>query len=215
MTDLQRLWGTLREDLPSLVLLALLLFVVAWSVMSADWVEGLGILPVVIIIGLVTSYLLAVSVLHELFVLFITSLYGWFTVWVLVGRLIPEPLTFRERLLELNFRLSTWVERALGGGFSRDNLIFLLLVAILAWLLTFNAVWNLFRTRRLWLAVIPAGTALLINAYHYFGPVPVELFVTAFLFLTFLLAVSTHALNREVEWRLEGASFGPGMRLDL
>jgi len=215
MTDLQRLWGTLREDLPSLVLLALLLFVVAWSVMSADWVEGLGILPVVIIIGLVTSYLLAVSVLHELFVLFITSLYGWFTVWVLVGRLIPEPLTFRERLLELNFRLGAWVERALGGGFSRDNLIFLLLVALLAWLLTFNATWNLFRSRRLWLGVIPVGVALLVNVYHYFGPVSVELFILAFLFLTLLLAVSTNAVNREWMWRMQGAAFHPGIRLDL
>lgn len=215
MTDLRRLWGTLREDLPSLVLLALLLLVVAWSVMSAGWVEGLGILPIVIAVGLVTSYLLAVSQLHELFVLFITSLYGWFTVWVLVGRLIPEPLVFRERLLELNFRLGAWVERALGGGFSRDNLIFLLLVALLAWLLTFNAAWNLFRTRRLWLAIIPAGVGLLVNVYHYFGPVSVELFILAFLFLTLLLAVSTNALNRETMWRMQGAAFHPGMRSDL
>lgn len=215
MADLRRLWATLRADLPSLGLIALILGVVAWSVISADWVEGLSLVLPVMALSLVSSYLLAVSALHDLYVLVATGVYGWFTTWMLVGRLLPEALPARERLLELNFRLSTWVERALGGGFSRDNLIFLLLVAILAWLLTFNAVWNLFRTRRLWLAVIPAGTALLINAYHYFGPVPVELFVTAFLFLTFLLAVSTHALNREVEWRLEGASFGPGMRLDL
>lgn len=215
MEDLRRLWATLREDLPSLGLIALILLIVVWTVISADWVEGLSILPAVVAISLVTSYLLSVSRLHELVVLWITAVYGWFTVWVLAGRLIPEPLPFRLRLLELNFRFGAWVERALGGGFSRDNLIFLVLVALLAWLLTFNAVWNLFRTRRLWLAVIPPGIGLLINAYHYFGPLPIELFVLAFLFLTFLLAVSTNAVNREHAWRLQGAAFKPGMRFDL
>ena len=72
-------------------------------VMSADWVERLKSAGW-IIIGLVTSYLLAVSVLHELFVLFITR------VWLVYGigcwsAAHPEPLTFRNRLLELNFRL--------------------------------------------------------------------------------------------------------------
>ena len=63
--------------------------------------------------------------------------------------------------------------------------------------------------------MIPVGVALLVNVYHYFGPVSVELFILAFLFLTLLLAVSTNAVNREWMWRMQGAAFHPGIRLDL
>lgn len=214
-TELRRLGDMLRKDLPTLVLSGLLLYVVASMVRAGEWVDGLIVLPVVMVIAMVTGYLLAISDLNELFVLLVTGVYGWATVWVLVGQLLPGELTLRSRILWLDYRLWEWLQRAVGGGFSRDNIIFLLLVAVLAWLLTFNMMWNLFRTRRLWLALIPPGIALLINAYNFVGALPAELYVLVYLFLTFLLAVSTNAFNREQLWLSRGVSFSDRTRRDL
>lgn len=212
---MQRLWSTFRDDLSSLVLVAALMLIAIWSVIVADWVAGLSALPVIVLVSLLTSYLLAISVYNELFVLLASSLYGWFTVWLLVGRQLPGDLSLRERLLELTYRLSVWFNRALSGGFSRDNVIFLLIVGLLAWYLTFNAVWGVFRRGRLWSATVPAGLAMVINIYHYFGPIRVELFVLAYLFLTFVLAVQTNAVDRERLWRRAEAGFAPGARASL
>jgi transglutaminase-like putative cysteine protease len=212
---MQRLWATLRDDLPTLVLVAALMLIAVWSVIVADWVTGLAVLPAIMLISLVTGYLLATSSFSELFVLLATSFYGWFTVFALVGQQLPGDLGLRGRLLELTFRLSVWFERALGGGFSRDNLIFLLIIGLLTWYLTFNAVWGVFRRGRLWSAIVPAGLAMIINIYHYFGPIRVELFVVAFLFLMLVLAVRTNAVDRERLWQREGAGFAPGARSSL
>lgn len=209
------LLSRLRDDLPSLALATLMLLVAVWSLIGADWVEGLGILLPVIGVGLVTGYLLAISRFSDLFVLVTTAFYGWFTVWVLAGRLIAAPLRLGERLLEINFRLAVWVESAVEGGFSRDNLVFLVLVGLLAWIVTFNMAWGLFRRRRLWQAVVPAGLGLAINAYYYFGPMPIDLMVGAYVFLTLTLAVRTNIVNREQVWRREGAGYKPGLHFDL
>jgi transglutaminase-like putative cysteine protease len=208
-------WDDLRDDLPSLLLVGLLLLVAAWSVVAAGWVEGIGLLPAVVLIGLLMGYLLAKSRFSELSSLVASLVYGWFTVWTLAGRLVPEADTFRERLIELNFRFATWIEQALGGGFSRDNLIFLLLVCLLGWYLSFNAAWALFRRRRLWQATVPIGLAMLINAYQIVGPLPVDLYLMIFLLLTLLLAVRTNAVSRERVWQHAGAGFRPDARFAL
>lgn len=213
--SVDQFWRELREDLPSLVLVGLLLLVATWSVVIARWVDGVELLPVVVLIGLLAGYLLAKSHYSDLFALVASLVYGWFTIWVLAGRLIPQPLTFRERLLELNFRFVTWVEQALGNGFSRDNLIFVMLVALLGWYLAFNATWALFRRRRLWLATIPVGLAMLVNAYQVAGTLPIDLYLMLFLLLTLLLAVRTNAVNRERVWQHAGAGFRPGARFAL
>lgn len=212
---MQYLWDNLRRDLPDLAILGLLLGIVVWSVMLSGWVEGLSILPVILLVGLVTSYLLTIARFPEPMAVAFTSVYGWFTVWMLAGRFVAAPLSLRQRLLEINFRLAVWLEQAIEGGFSRDNLIFLVLVGLLAWHLTFNAVWSFFRARRLWRATIPAGLALVINAYYYFGPLPIDLFVGAFVFLVLTLAVRSNALIREQVWQQAGAGFRPGLRFDL
>ncbi len=212
---MQRTLLTLRDDLAALALVGLMMLVAAWAVTAAQWAEGLDILPVVVLIAVAANYLLSLSRFPGLTGTLISLVYGLFTVWALVGGQIAEPLTFRERLMEVSFRLGTWIEQAVSGGFSRDNLIFLLFVGLLAWLLTFSAVWNVFRLHRLWQAAVPGGLALLVNAYYYLGPANMKLFVAVYLFLTLALAVQTHIVQRERLWRRQRVGFHPSTRFDL
>lgn len=205
----------IKEDLPSLGMLLLLLLTSATAIAAAEWADGLWLLPTIALVALVLGYFLAVSLFPNLLVILFSTIYGLFTIWAIVGQLLPRTFTFRQRMYEISIRFAMWVEQAIGGGFSRDNLIFVLLLGIVFWLLAFNAVINLFRSHRLWLAMIPPGLALLLNAYYYYGPVRLEIFLIFYLFVAFTLAVRTNAVTRERGWRRQRVGFTPGIRFDL
>lgn len=206
----------LLDDLPGLLLVGLLLLVVVMSVVVTDAAEGLEVLVPIIGLSLVASYLMARSHFRQLFVGVLTVAYGSIVVWTLIGRQMGPGLRYGERLLLVTVRLGTWIERvALDNAYGDDNLIFVLILGLVAWMMTFNAIWNLFRERRLWRAVIPAGLGLLISAYYYYGPLRIDLFVGGFLFLVFSLAVRTTSLNREMAWREARAGFTPRDRWRL
>jgi len=205
----------LASDLPALALLGLVLLIPAWAVSRSGWTEGLDWLPVLTLIALVSGYLLAVSSFSGVFTLVAATAYGVFAVWMAAGGMLAGQLSLRERLLEVTFRLMAWLEQALGGGFSRDNLIFVMLVALLVWYLGYNAAINVFRWRQLWPAVLPPALALLINTYYYTGPIRMDWLVIACLFLIFTLAVQLNVTIRERVWQREGARYTPRVRLDL
>ncbi len=205
----------LREDGLTLALTLALLVTVGWAVAAAEWVEGIRlVVPIILIAGLF-GYLIAIARFSGLTAALMIVIDGCFTVWVYAGRQIETALTFRERLLDIAFRFGTWLEQAAGGGFSRDNLIFLILAGLLAWFVAVNTIWHIFHTERLWQATIPVGAALLVNAYYTYGPIKDERFIGAFLLITFALAVQTNAISRERIWRRERISHDPNTGRDL
>lgn len=206
---------TIQDDLFSLFLLALMLLITSGAVVLAEWVGGLSVLIPLTLIAMTLAYLLAISSFSDALISLFSLFYGAPLVWMFVSHTLPQQMTARQRYLELWHRLSIWVEQAAEGGFSRDNLIFLLLLAIVYWFIGFNAAANTFRTKRVWLAVIPPGLALLINMYYYLGPVRMDVLLIVYLFLTFTLAVRANAVYREQMWRRKRVTFTPGIRFDL
>ncbi|GAB4474389.1 MAG: transglutaminaseTgpA domain-containing protein [Anaerolineae bacterium] len=207
--------NTFLEELPALALLLMLVLTPALAVVRAGWVEGLTYLIPVVVLGVIAGYLLTVSDLPDLIALLFATLYGLFLVWIGSALLILESAPFRDRLVEVIQRVSEWLLAAFTGGFSRDNFIFLFLLALLAWYLAYNAAWNLFGLRRFWQAVLPAGLALLVTLYFYTGREPLQWLLIAFLFLTFTLAAQTNAMARERIWRHNNIGYQRGVRLSL
>lgn len=193
----------IREDAPAVLLLAGMLGLVGWSVLAAGWVDGLTIMFGVALFALLLSYLLSISDFLDIFALMYSAFFGALTVWGLSAATIPN-IGIRAALVAVVVRFSVWVEQAFTGGFSNDSLIFLLLMAFSMWYLTFNAVWNLFRVRRIWYATVPLGLMLVINNYYYDGPAPLELMLVLYLFLVFLMAAQTHMVDRQALWASAG-----------
>lgn len=201
----------IREDAPALLLLTGMLGLVGWSVLAAGWVDGLAILFGVALFALLLSYLLAISDFLDIFALMYAGFFGALTVWGLSALTIAD-FGLRVALVSVIVRFSVWVEQAFTGGFSNDSLIFLLLMAFSMWYLTFNAVWNLFRVRRIWYATVPLGLMLIINNYYYDGPAPLELMLIIYLFLVFLMAAQTHMVDRQALWASAGLQLSPKSR---
>lgn|SRR5574341_1143353 len=205
----------LRRDLFSLGLLTLLLAITSGSLAVADWTPGLILLTSIVLLAMLAGYLLSISRFGEGVMLIFALIYGAVAVWVIIATLLPDELGFQDRVFVLGLRLSRWIEQATEGGFSRDNLIFVLLLGLVFWFLGFNAASNIFRTGHLWLAVIPPGLVLLINNFYYVGEARLDLLLIGYLFLTFTLAVQTNSSFRQQVWRNRRVTFTPGIQFDL
>ncbi len=215
--------GTLRRTKPvatteevggwtTAILLALLLLNLGWSISAAGWAEGLGVLQWVLLGGVVVGILMARSRFDGLFPVVHSLVTG--TAWVIywVSTRASENLTAQERVYELATRWYLWLESALSGGVSDDNLIFVLELSILGWWLAFLSGWAVFRDRRPWRAVIPIGLAMVVNTYYAAG-------LTGFLLFYFLLAllllVRINLGRYETWWRAADIRYAPDIHFDF
>ncbi|MBN1427939.1 MAG: transglutaminase domain-containing protein [Anaerolineae bacterium] len=205
----------LRKDWITLLIVTILLLIPSGAITIPSWADGLQSLSWIVLIAVLVSYLLSISRFSDTAILFMSVVYGILIVWSIMAVTLPDAFPFRDRMLEVAFRTAGWIERALGGGISRDNLMFVMLMAGCFWFLSFNAVVNVFRSHRLWMATTPPGLALLINAYYYLGNTHMDIFLIAYLFLTLLLVVRTNIQLRERLWHSMRVGYTPGIHFDL
>ena len=213
------------EGWASLLLLALMLMTVAWSIEAADWAEGLGLLQGIVLGGIVVGFLLARFEVPDLIAHPISLIAGLFWSVFLVGRLLDPAsithrivlreadLTWRIRVTELAYRFRAWLEIARGQGVAQDNLVFVLQMAVLIWLVTYTSIWLFFRMRHAWGAVLPSGFAMLLNLYY----APPELYVWMALYLlcALLLIVRSNVFLQEEEWRHKRVGYAPDIEFDF
>src|SRR5574341_739911 len=105
--------------------------------------------------------------------------------------------TLRHLLTRLGEHIYIWGEAVIGGGVGNDNTIFLIFLSALFWIMAYLAVWNTTRRQHLWLAVAPAGIALLVNMYYYGGAQPLLPLLALYLLAVLLYAARLYTLNQE------------------
>ena len=103
-------------------------------------------------------------------------------------------------LQELLYRNWAWFAALLTGKASADNLIFVTQLALLGWWIGYLALWSLVRHQRLLHAVLPAGVALIVNAY--FAPQNMTGFIILYLVAVLLLAIRVELARNETRWQL-------------
>ncbi|MSQ42125.1 MAG: transglutaminase domain-containing protein [Dehalococcoidia bacterium] len=176
----------------------------AYSIEAADWVREMPSLMAAALIGLVTGYLLALAPMRAapLHLAGIASgLAVAFGATMQTMRL-ADPLTqsgLTGRWSELWLRLRDWGRALVEGGISTDPLPFVLLLVFGIWLMSYMASWAVFRWRNAWLALLPAGFALLTNISYLRGQPSGELI--AFLFAAMLLVTRLEYLRAAASWQ--------------
>jgi transglutaminase-like putative cysteine protease len=211
----------LDEGWLSLFLLYVMLITTALSISATRWTSGLGHLTTTAALGLFFGLLLAKSHFPAVIAHMFSLIYGLFLVGYLIGRMVPQP-TWADRIVELNARLSVWLNKAFSGGTSRDSLIFVLLLAALFWLLGYIASWYTFRRPRLWRVLLPIGLTMLVNYYVYTDPriatrsnASLTPYLMIFLMAAILYLVRTHLYLRELEWQSARVNYSTELRLDF
>lgn len=196
------------------VILFIMMFSVAGSIVTADWMPGLHVILLPAILGLVAGATLARSNFPDWTAHITSAIYGTFLIG-LIGAShssINQKLEWRERVLALAGKISSWFGAAITNGTSRETVIFILILAALFWLLGYTAAWYTFRYRRIWHVILPAGVTLFSNIYYYGGDAHMGIYLILFLICMLVLLVESHIADREEQWSREHVRFGGGLR---
>ena len=199
-TGLLRFW----EDWISFALLAVSQLAFALSIARANWVDEMPALPVATGLGLVVGTVLA-RIRVQPFAMFPLGLAIGFAVsvsMVMQTMELSNPLLgdgIATRWSELWARMGDWLNALITGGVSSDPLPFVLLMVFVVWIVPYVAAWAVFRWQNAWLALVPAGFALLTNISYLPGKPSLEFMV--FLFAAILLFARIHLLRTIRSWR--------------
>lgn len=194
-------------------LVAALVMTVTWAVGATGWTKGLSIVTFiglgVILIGLMLARSILPGVIAHLFSLIIGI--GW-SFWV-TSRLLPPTFTWLERWQNLVGRLEYWYSQAIQGGTSYDNLMFILQMNVIVWMMGYLTIWFVFRSSKVWQAIVPGGLVLLINLYY--APHDITLWFLFYIMLSLLLVIRFNLHGQESKWRAEGIFFRPDISFDF
>ena len=195
------------------ILAAGLVMTVTWAVGATGWTEGLSIVTFVGMGSIVIGMMLARSILPGFIAHLFSVIIGvaW-SFWV-TSRLLPAHYTWLERWENLAFRLNYWYSQAIQGGTSYDNMMFILQMGVIVWGMGYLTLWFLFRSGKVWQAVVPGGLVLLINLYY--APNDITLWFLIFILLSLLLAIRFNLFKQEAQWRAEGVFFRPDISFDF
>ncbi len=198
----------------SLVLLtAGLVLSATFAVGASGWTRGLNIILFVglgsILMGMMLARSILIGFLAHVFSLIIGI--GW-SFWV-TTRLLPAHYTWIERWENLAIRLNSWYNTALQGGTSYDNLMFILQMSVIVWCMGYLTVWFVFRTGRVWQAIVPSGVVLTMNLYY--APNDITFWFLVYLLLSLILVIRFNTVVQEANWRAEGIFYRPDVGFDL
>ncbi len=197
----------------TLLLAVLMLVAVTEGLNAAEWSEGLEVVRLAMLGGALLSFMLALTRWDGVFPVIYGALASIVWIATLFTQLIFSSMTLREGAFELFQRNVSWMRALMEGTSGADNLIFVTQLSILGWWIGYLAIWSLFRHQRLLNAVIPAGVALVVNAYYASAP------MTGYLVMygasVLLLAIRVELARNEARWQMTRVRYAPDITLDF
>jgi len=157
--------------------------------------------------------LLARLELRRLFAHSLSLILGTSWLLFLILRFVAPSLGWRDRLEILAARLLHWLQIALGGGVSGDNLVFLIFMAALTWIIGYLSAWFLFRSHSAWPGVVLCGVAISVN--RYYGPPELNIWLMLYLISALTLLIRVALSRREKEWRGARVIYSPDSAIDF
>jgi transglutaminase-like putative cysteine protease len=200
------------------------------AILQAEWVAGTERLIPLALMGAILSIPLARWVRRGWLGWSVGALVGAGLAFGMVGQAFP-PLSLLQRAWSrapaaslwpalrfmgarsyaLASRIGAWIQVGLSGGRSYDNDVFLLLMALVIWLVSFHAAWHFLRTRQALPALLPMGFVL--ASHTAFWPQSLG-YLVAYLGGALLLLVGGNFLSLEGRWEREGFDYSEEIRLE-
>ncbi len=191
----------LKEGWVTVVCLLLIFMCVAWAIQAAHWAQDLAVVQGTALVGGLMGILLAKSRFPNRTAHLLSLLAGFTWAAYLTSSALADRggLSFDMGILELERRLGQLFYLSSSPGSSADNYVFVLLLALLIWIMAYFGAWAVFRWQQVWWAVIVSGAALIINANYSTEDMTVYLIL--FLLFALLLVVRSNVAWRVQEWR--------------
>ncbi|MXX93284.1 MAG: transglutaminase domain-containing protein [Chloroflexi bacterium] len=200
------------SDWIALALLAWMLAMVGWSVQLANWGDLPNIVPTAIIAAVIAFFMTRVR-FHNNTVLAKFSIPIKTVIFLIAGVIIvfwqsslnAEGTNPFARSYDAYDRFGLWVDIAINGGVSGDQIPFAMIMMTVTWVTSFIVTLLTFRFNSPWIPAAILGTALLTNLSHRIGLHE----QTFYLFMLAAVALFSHlvAVGRINQWRKSGLTF--------
>jgi transglutaminase-like putative cysteine protease len=189
-----------KEGWATVALFLFVLLIVAWSIQAVEWTAGLSILQTVVLLGGLLGIVLAKSRAPSRMAHLLSALAGVTWAAYLTGRVLAlsTEVSLQVAVVDLEHQLVDWIRILFGTETSPGNYIFVLLLALLLWIVAYSSAWAIFRWERVGWAVILCGLVMLVNVTY--APVKLTVYILAFLLGAMLLVVRTNLAFRAREW---------------
>ncbi|HLF04682.1 MAG TPA: transglutaminase domain-containing protein [Dehalococcoidia bacterium] len=187
----------------SVLMLALNLMVVVWSVEMADWAPTPNLVSLVLV-AMLTGLVLSRIPFWGILVLPVGLVIG-------LGVIIRQLTSFQAPgialadIHELLYRLDLWWDAARSGSISLDAVPFAFALMVITWLAGYLAAWVFFRHRNFWGVFILGGAGLLSNLTYL--PPNASVYLALYLFTGLLLVARVRAVRRRQEWERRNFQF--------
>jgi len=199
-------WWTFVLGLVMLLAMTEALYVAAWS-------EGLEMVRLAVLGGAFLAFVLSLTRWEGLFPALYSALASLAWIGTLFHRLAFPGLTRHEAIQEVVVRNTQWIAALINGTASADNLIFVTQITFLGWWIGYLAIWSLIRYQRLIHAALPAGIAVVVNAYY--STKNLTGFLVVYLAAVLLLAIRLELARNETRWQSARVRYPPDIVLDF
>lgn len=113
----------------------------------------------------------------------------------------------------LSSHLWWWGQAVADGKDIQDNIVFLLVAALLAWALALFATWQIYRRRSALFGLLPSGVVL--ATITFFGSGLTQFYLIAYLFCALWLVAICHLWTRRDHWEQTGTDYPGGLGMEL
>ena len=202
-------------DVLAAILLLVALFTAASRLEATEWSKDLSIVPYVAIFGTIAGLALGQSRFNAKIAALFGFIYGIFFVAWQLGTLVNETLPWKEKSLELANRVNHVLAQMANRQSVTDSFLFIVLMAILFWILSFVAGYTLIRHGNAWWAILPTGFT--IFTIHSFDPLLPRraLYLAVFLFFGLVLVARVTYLHNQNRWQETRTYLPPNLSLDF
>lgn len=204
--------GRLLGELVDSVLLAAVVLAPARAVatINLDRTLPFEALVWISLIALACGALAAYSGVKDWLAQTVGTVLGFGGVIYVIARVIPDmPLdaTTSERLAELGAEATQWYRTVASGNQATNNLLFLLLLALVAWTVGFYSAWAVFHERSAWWPVTVSATSLTLILATFPDLYP---YMVVELIAAMLLIGRMNLEARRIVWDARGIRQGEG-----
>ena len=202
-------------DLPTAVLLMGAMLTAATRLVVTDWTVNLNLVQTLVFFGVIAGLLLGQSRFSPRLAFLFGLAYGLFAVPFELGSTLGTGIEWSERLQSLAGRLNIIFRQLANHEVVQDSLLFIVLMAILFWVLSVYAGYNMTRYGHAWRAVLPAGLTLFV--IHSFDAVMSERawYLAVYLFFALVLVARAAYLHQHERWQQSRTALPPHLGLDF
>ena len=195
-----RWWDSLIAVIAMAVVLTL-----AARINATGWLSDLEILTYLAFFAGLSGLALGYSRFSPLVTAVFSLVYGTFLSGWLIGTTLNPELTWYQRIVNvIGWRIRIGLAEFTSGQPGSDPILFLVLMALLLWILASSTTFLLVREGSAWPALVPLGITLLVIG-HYDPNLPLNLrFLAQFIFLSLLIIGRMTFVHYHARWEQEG-----------